>query len=619
MCGFLGFSGERVKSLYRDVLPRSLQRIKNRGPDQDNCLYLQNHNLWLGHNRLSILDLSEASKQPFSKNHLHIVFNGEIYNFLELKAILQGSGHSFVTASDTEVILEAYRKWGFGCFEKFNGFWSLAIFDETENLITLSRDRLGRTPLFFSFINSSFAFASEMKCLMPFLEAATPSREILTDPGAYFFYESTEKTLVKQISRLPPASYGVLRNGLLTIEPYWRPAIGHTRAPGDYEAQTETFREIFLDSCRLRMRSDVPVGTSLSGGLDSSSVLAAIKNINLSKEERCAAQPSRAFCMRFPGSFLDESEDAKKTAECLGVSLTTCECSGIDALKALPNDTYRFEEVYITSISPMMALYKTIADHGIRVTLDGHGADEIFGGYISDILYALVDANFRPASVKRICETIFAMQHPDKKKPHQYLYGLRQTISHRKKLKKLKLKLLENNFFRALQEEEKLDALGIVLFDRTFSSILPTLLRNFDRASMASGVEIRMPFLDHRIIEFAFSIPWTSKIRNGYSKAIVRDSMSPFLPTSVTRRRKKIGFNSPFSEWMSDAWKQYLSDTLASREFRESDLVDHKICRSIWAAVAKSKKISFYEGERFWSRLAPFFWEKYFYKVARQA
>lgn len=617
MCGFLGFLGPQAKDLESKILPECLRKIKYRGPDQSGTLFLKEHNLWLGHNRLAIFDTGEASKQPLSKSRLHIIFNGELYNFLELKKELQDFGHFFTTLSDTEVALEAYRRWGGECFKRFNGFWALAIYDESEKTLILSRDRLGKKPLFLSGSKNTFIFASEMKTILPLLSKATPNRKILCHTNQMFLYEATEESLINEIKKIPAGCFAKRKNDEISIHPFWQPFNISDKTPTDYEEQVEKFRDLFLDSCQLRLRSDVPVGTALSGGLDSSCVLAATSRINSPEKSNRSRKIQTAFCMRFPNSFNDEWKHALQAAEFCGLSLQDCQISGEQALNSLPSDTYQFEEIYITSLAPMMALYKYVSQVGIKVTLDGHGADELFGGYLSDILFATVDMRSHPLRIAEISNTFNQMRGNTVSLLPQIWFGYKKLISLGKKLKKIKNIIHQDKRLSFLYQGLDLDSLNTILFERTFRSILPTLLRNYDRASMASGVEIRMPFLDYRLVEYAFSLPWTSKIRNGFSKSIVRDGLTGLLPTKILHRKQKIGFNSPFSEWMVESWREFLQDTLESQDFRESDFASLQESRELWSSVQKNEKASFEEGERLWSLLAPFFWEKYFYKTAK--
>jgi len=618
MCGFLGYLGPRAKDLHGKILPECLRKIKYRGPDQSGSLFLKNHNLWLGHNRLAIFDTGEKSKQPLSKSGLHIVFNGELYNFLELKKELQDFGHIFTTLSDTEVALEGYRRWGTECFKKFNGFWALAIYDESVKTLVLSRDRLGKKPLFLSGSQDTFIFASEMKTILPLLSQATPNQEILCHPREMFLYEGTEESLIKEIKKIPAGCFAKRKNGKISICPFWHPFNKSENTPTNYHDQVEKFRDLFFDSCQLRLRSDVPVGTALSGGLDSSCVLAGTSRINSQTNTNRSRKIQTAFCMRFPDSFNDEWKHALQTAQFCGVSLQSCQISGEQALNSLPSDTYHFEEIYITSLAPMMALYKNISQAGIKVTLDGHGSDELFGGYLSDILFACVDMRSHPSRIAEISKTFNQMKGKTVPWLPQIIFGYKKSISLKKKIRKIKDIILQDKRLSFLYQGLDLDSLNTILFERTFRSILPTLLRNYDRASMASGVEIRMPFLDYRLVEYAFSLPWTSKIRNGFNKSIVRDGLAGLLPNEILHRKQKIGFNSPFSEWMVESWQDFLQDTLASQEFRESDFVALSESQKLWNSVQKNKKASFEEGERLWSLLAPFFWEKYFYKAAKK-
>jgi len=598
MCGILGYIGEIGKNDFE----KALTSIAHRGPDSGNIY--QNNPVTLGHRRLSIIDLSSEANQPMHLNQRYsIVFNGEIYNFLDIKKELKASGLSFKTNSDTEVILQAYSTWGNACFKKLNGMWALAIWDNEDKKLVLSRDRLGKKPLFYGFKNNSFFFGSEMKALYHFLDAVEIDHATVS--GAIensFSYEATEKCLIKGILRFPAASTGVLKNNKLTIESFWDPLADSTTIPKTYSGQKEYFRELFLDACKIRMQSDVPIGTALSGGLDSSSVICAMSH--LSKEKNYSFQKNwqHAFVASFPGTTLDETAYAKQVTDYLEVQASFIKIDPVAELNDLYRQAYLFEEIYYAPTIPFVQLYRNIRNSGVKVSIDGHGADELFGGYPFDMNYALIDAMPHPGKLKNIFEAI------------------ENTSGEKIRDKKNHLKFALKNKFSGLaaftkdkstfEKRKGLDFFNTHLYDSSFRSILPTLLRNYDRYSMINSVEIRMPFLDYRIVEFAFKIPYSAKIRNGYGKAIVRDALKGIVPEEILYRKKKIGFNSPMNSWMTGVMKTWVLDTINSAEFNSSTVIDSKTVKTNILETLKSGELSYHEAESSFAQIMPYIWEK---------
>lgn len=594
MCGIFGVVG----NISREKFEHCLSRLEHRGPDGYGVWY-EDH-VSLGHRRLSIIDLSDNGKQPMLyADKYAITFNGEIYNYLEIKEELERLGYRFRSSSDTEVILAAYDKWGERCFTKFNGMWALAIWDRQNRKLFLSRDRMGKKPLFYAHTPSGFAFASEMKALYPLLPSVEKNIPLIQQAVKdVFSYESTEHCLIKGIYRFPAASHGVLNNGTLTTHKYWSVFDDETPVLKSYNEQVEYLRHLFLDACRIRMRSDVQIGTALSGGLDSTATITAmakVANQQNQSEKIFNHDWQHAYVASFPGSEIDESVYAKRVVDYLGIGATYL---NIDPLKKIDDIfyyTYQFEELYLTSPIPFVQLYGQVKANGTTVTLDGHGSDELFGGYPFQFTKAINDALPNPVKIHQIISTY----RNTLLKKNSYFYDA-GTHTYSAILNRLK----------EGKQHSNLDYLNNLLYQSTFETILPTLLRNYDRYSMINGVEIRMPFLDYRIVNFAFSIPWSSKIRNGYSKAIVRDAIRPFAPEDIVYRKSKIGFNSPFTEWIKGPLKPWINDELHSVDFANTDFVDKDHVRALFKAVIDHPNASFIDGENAWKAIMPYVWEK---------
>ena len=608
MCGIFGHIG----AVAEQAALACTDTLSHRGPD--------GRGLWtgdgatLGHRRLSILDLSDQGRQPMSyaAGRFHITYNGEIYNFLELRGELEKKGHRFRSDSDTEVILAAYAEWGEECLPRFNGMWAFAIWDSQERSLFLSRDRFGKKPLFYAELPSGFAFASEMKALFPLMTAVRPNVALVRDRKRIFQYESTAECLVEGIRRFPAGHCGWLKEGRLTLRRWWCTLDHLPQVPERYEEQVEQLRALFLDACRLRMRSDVPVGTALSGGLDSSSTISAMAHIaRTDRGARISGDWQHAFVACFPGTPLDESRYARMVTDHLGIEATFLDIDPLKAIDHLNDYLYLFEEIYLTSPIPFMMTYGAMPCHGVKVTIDGHGADELFGGYSFDYLHALVDAGLNPEAAKAILDTYYDAYPQESSQfrlPQKWLFWVKW---HGTRIAKGILRPAPvSGGDRHHPAWERLDTLNRILYASTHENVLPTLLRNYDRYSMANGVEIRMPFMDHRIVAFAFAMPWRSKLRNGYAKAIIRDAMAPYMPHEVAYRKSKIGFNSPIVDWMKGPLKTFFLDTIGSASFRECGLIDPQAVAEKVRRVIDDPQASFNMGEQAWTQLTPYLWEQ---------
>ncbi len=611
MCGIFGLIGNIA---YERAL-QCLNKLTHRGPDGYG-LWCQS-NITLGHRRLSILDLSDNGKQPMSyaEGRYQITFNGEIYNFLEIRSVLAAKGYQFHSQSDTEVILAAFVEWGDECLSRFNGMWSFAIWDSHENTLFLARDRLGKKPLFYSILPSGdFAFSSEMKALFPLLPEVRANRGLVGDRASIFTYESTEACVIEGIKRFPAGHCGWVRQGRLHIKRWWCTLDHLVQVPTHYEEQVEQFRALFLDACRLRMRSDVPIGTALSGGLDSSSTISVMANLGRSGlAERMGKDWQHAFVAAFPGTPLDETKYAKMVANHIGIEATIIDIDPLKAIDSLDDYFYLFEDLYITSPIPFMLTYGAVKAHGISVTLDGHGADELFGGYNFDYLIALRDAGWNLKQAYEIVGTHYDAMPKNSAQFAGVPSNIRYIAEHHAKrwAKKILRKSTDIQGRDAQHPAwRNMGHLNQRLYASTHETVLPTLLRNYDRYSMANSVEIRMPFLDHRILTFAFSLPWTSKIRGGFSKAIIRDAIAPYMPAEVAYRKTKLGFNSPIVDWMKGPLRNFMMDTIHSEAFNACKLIDpNQVSRAV-LNVINNPGAKFTDGEHAWQLLSPYLWEK---------
>lgn len=613
MCGILGVLGSVDPSRFAFAL----DRLEHRGPDGSGIWTHDEPPVVLGHRRLAILDPSEAGRQPMHYGDWTIIFNGEVYNFVEVREALRQKGHVFRSDSDTEVVLAAFAEWGEGCLSRFNGMWALAIWSKRENALFLARDRFGKKPLFYSFQGGRFIFGSEMKALAPLMDDVRPDPEFDWAAAGLFDYETTERCLVEGIRRFPAGSFAWVRARDLAagrIQPvrYWNTLDTLTEVPRAYGDQVERFRELFVDAVRLRMRSDVPIGTALSGGLDSSAVACTMREIAGGEHEAEMADDwQHAFVATFPGSVLDEREYAEAVVDEIGAKAVYLPIDPSEGIDRLLSYMYYFEEIYPTSPIPMMEIYRTVARHGVKVTIDGHGADELLSGY-DGFLRALNDSLGDLAYAKHILRC-WGDDDPGWK---DVLRRMLEVHHGGRGLARFVLRHAAD----PRRDDPARGTLGYLnseLYAAFHQGMLPTLLRNYDRYSMASGVEIRMPFMDHRLVSFCFSLPWQSKVPRSstYTKALLRDAIGPWMPEKVRRRRSKIGFSTPVAEWFRGPWREFMLDTVHSSSFAECDLIEPDAVRTK-IETAVHHDVPVHQADRAWAAIMPYFWEQGFFARA---
>lgn len=595
MCGIFGTIGYNLDKEYFIHL---LNRLRHRGPDGYGVWVSEDSMVRLGHRRLAIIDTDIRSNQPMSfDDRYYIVYNGEIYNYIELRDELKKKGINFLTNSDTEVLLKLMVHEGPSSLSKLNGMWAFAIYDTIEKTLFMSRDRLGKKPFYYIHHNNKFAFASEMKSLYGCLDALSYNVSFinfaLQNPLDNEVYP---ETLIHNIYKFPAGSYGFYKNGQLEINRFYFPEslLEQKSSFKSFNEAVEQFKELFESSCKLRMRSDVPVGSALSGGIDSGLVVSTISRLGYSKNS-----DYRAFVCSFPNSTLDESAAALNIANHAGVNLIQVAVQpNIDPNQILKH-VYDFEEIYLTAPVSFFNTYKRFRENGIVVTLDGHGGDELFGGYSFD-LYPKLKDDF--PNIIKMRNTLNAIQA---------MYGqsasrrLKDVVPHFKGI--LLEKIKKRKFITFFEKEHHYRN---KLFHSTFLGILPTLLRNYDRYSMHAGVEVRMPLLDYRIVAFAFTLPNKYRLRNGFSKAIIREAGRDIIPSSVLRNRLKVGWNSPMYEWFCGPWKEWLMDEISSIDFNKCDLVNHSRIKQLVDLILKADKPEFSQGQELWLQLQPYLIEK---------
>ncbi|OGY41175.1 MAG: asparagine synthase (glutamine-hydrolyzing) [Candidatus Buchananbacteria bacterium RBG_13_36_9] len=556
MCGIFGFI-DKSQQLSKNTLELMSQKLRHRGPDAQGTFINREKNVYLGHNRLSIIDLSANGNQPMSNENqnLWLVYNGEIYNYQEIRQYLMAKGHVFKSDSDTEVILHAYEEWGISCLEKFRGMFAFALWDNNAGKLILVRDRLGIKPLYYLDNNGVFAFASESKAFLT-LKDNIWQPEINFDNLQFLlgfnFLPSNTETILQGIKKLAPGNYLILQNNQITIEPYWQLKKSRQLFNVKFADSLAEFERLLEESVRLRMRSDVPVGIMLSGGLDSS-VIAALAQKNC---------PTKINTIT--ASFnhkQDESHYAQLVAQHIGSNHHTLKIDTQDVSDDLEkyigyfDDLSSFDGGLITNI----ILTQKIRELGVIVLLLGEGADEVLGGY-SWYGLSKFPFNLLPNKIRNLL----------------YYYSISRNLSFNPKFYWKKL----NNLIKDFADQDDFD----VICQLECLYQLPNhYLMKVDKGTMANATEARVPYLDHKFVEFAYNLPAKYKLRGSlYSfkksneKYILRQVAEKYLPPVICQRKKQ-GFLLPVSDVLKanlDKVHDYIfaADSLSRQLFPEKKL-----------------------------------------------
>lgn len=534
--------------------------LVHRGPDAEGQWI--NPAIALGSRRLSIIDLSNAGNQPMHYlDRYTIIHNGEVYNYLELKAELQKKGYSFSSKTDTEVMAAAYDCWKEECVEHFDGMFAFAIWDENEKELFAARDRFGEKPFFYFLDKEQFVFASEMKALWAAGIERKVNLKLLFNYLTIGYVDNPnipEETFYENISKLP-AAYWLkfsIHNFELSLENYWDIEIENENNKITDSEAIEKFGSLFQQSVKRRLRSDVPVGSSLSGGLDSSSIIATLHQLTTHHS------PLTAFSSIFPGFEKDESAFAKLVADKFHLQhfTTTPDVTSLqDDLKQL--FYYQEEPFSSASIYAQYKVYELAGQRGIKVLLDGQGADEILAGYHKYYKWYWQELfRKRKLTSSKELEAARELGITEKfgwKNRVAALFPEFATIFLERQylLNALRHEDLTKDFTQLQSKEAyyitpEIFTLNGVLYFNTCMHGLEELLRYADRNSMAHSREVRLPFLNHELVEFVFSLPANFKIRKGWTKILLRETMKDKLPPEIVWRKDKTGFEPPQQLWM---------------------------------------------------------------------
>jgi asparagine synthase (glutamine-hydrolysing) len=584
MCGIGGvlyFDGERPSF---DILVRMTSALAHRGPDGLGHEILGS--CGLAHRRLSIIDLSDAGHQPMSTSdgELWIAYNGEIYNYVELREELEALGHRFRSHTDTEVVLCAYRQWREGAFSRFNGMWALAIWDRSAQRLLLSRDRFGVKPLYLHRSAKRMLFASEVKGLLsaePHL--SEPDDETITRHLMLASLCYSGRSFFRGIFALPPGTNLIVeKDGRTREERFWSFSPIETKEVGMREG-ADRVRELLVDSIRLRFRSDVRVGTCLSGGIDSSAIVAiANQKLGLTPE---------SFSVTYSDPKYDETEFIRIMVKEFGLPGHEIAPDGTDLPEVLERATY-FQDGP-TSGAGLYSQWHVMkrAAGRVKVLLDGQGGDELFAGYFHDFLpyiesliarvkqgdlralstlvqvYRDVEPLTGANPVQQLIRQRWTRSRPRRLAVRYAMkYGLRRSPVPAPRVMAPELDRYYHPEDREWQSRQNWsgDPLTDTLWQQMVRTSLPGLLHFEDRNSMAFSIEARVPFLDYRLVEYAFGLPFHLKMRASETKAVLRAAMLGILPEPIRARRDKKGYPTPFSTWVKDLHSDWLRDLILS-------------------------------------------------------
>ena len=629
MCRIVGLWDQRAGPGYdlAEVVDRMKNTMSYGGPDDEGSYVDQEHGLALGHRRLTILDLSSAGHQPMrdAEREVWTVYNGEIYNFREVRAELEGSGHRFTSASDTEVLLHAYRQWGMEMLSRFRGMFAFALWDRPRQTLILARDRAGVKPLYWSFRDGVLVFASELKAFHQF----PGFRKELNPEALWFFlqlgYIPGPRSIFRDVWRLEPGSWLELdRRGTVRINRYWDVREHYARRieVADEQEAEERLEALLVESFRLRLVSDVPVGVFLSGGVDSSAVTALL--------QRQADRPLKTFTIGFAHKDYDESENAKKVARHLGTDHTELVCSLEEAFDVLE----RFEEIYDEPFGDSSGiptyLVSRLARREVKVALSADAGDELFAGYtkypfVRDYHQRLARLPgavrslasgflglFSPEAVEAVWSGLTAaLPLPRYTNLKDKFFKFRNMLSERD---------LRRSFLRAgsfatprtvagilarppepapgleatgfdLGLDGSLDVLSCLQIMDFNTYMVDDILVKVDRATMQNSLEGREPFLDHRLVEFTAGLPPEMKLRNGTSKWLLRKVLYKYVPRELIER-PKMGFSIPLYPWLRQSILSRHADLFAPAFLRTQGVFDEHTVPALVKAFTSGRPVN---------------------------
>lgn len=630
MCGIAGFVSARAIPGAEKVLSRMTETIRHRGPDDSGVFH--DSYAHLGHRRLSIIDVA-GGHQPLANEdgQCLITFNGEIFNHSDLRPALEQAGHRYTTRSDTETVLHLYEEEGPRCVERFRGMFAFAIWDRHTRTLFCARDRLGIKPFYYYWDGQLFAFASEIKALLEHPGISTELEEEVLPEYLAFGYVSEERTLFRGIRKLMPGHRLTLvfKNGApaVRIEQYWDVPAEATNGPMDDAGWIAETRRRLEETVRMRLMSDVPLGTFLSGGLDSSVIAAIIR--------RMSAGRVKTFAVGYAEEQFSELEYAARVARAIGTEHHEVRVGMEEFFSALPRLVWHEDEPIAWPSSVSLYFVSRLAARHVKVVLTGEGSDELFGGYQR---YRWTLWNERWAQRFRWApERLRSLVRKEMADTSLLRASLRRKLRHtflgrENSLESLYLENFYGAFTRAEQEQMLPSAPGAAhhnflrywnsrqgspMLERMLyadqKTYLVELLMKQDQMSMATSIEGRVPFLDHQFVEFAMSIPDRLKIRENQQKYVLKKAVEDLLPRDIIHRTK-MGFPTPMRQWLLDGRAKPVYEALAARDGFLASYLDLNAVESLVARHRSSREDA---TDRIWNLINLEIWGETFFGGGR--
>jgi asparagine synthase (glutamine-hydrolysing) len=593
MCGILGiFDSLQSNSFNKDKFKSSLDLMAHRGPDAFG-IFQDENNAILGHRRLSIIDLNEACNQPFQvDNRYFLVFNGEIYNYVEIRDLLKKEGINFITNGDTEVLLRAYIHWGEDCISRFNGMWAFAIYDKKERRLFCSRDRFGVKPFNYAVNGSTFMFSSEIKSILHYFpDFKKPNYNIIanfcrTGTGAQF-----SETWFEGVYRLKPAHNLIVDAQGVTEKRYWNYPVKINHHITFNEALKE-YKQLFESAVKLRMRSDVPVGFTLSSGLDSSSIVSSLENNFSTNRNTYTAsfnkdEYRRSEKKNFKNDIeINEADIVRKLTNTLELQPHFVDIDYTDYVKHMSSIVYHLESGHNSpAVYPFYKIMER-ANKDVVVLLEGQGADELLAGYVINFyptyIYSLF-TSFKLRKAYQSAKTFFkvysitnALMLLVRRSSFSLIKNLYYRISGIQSFFKGPLKDYEALNDYPLNKNDFDNKLNLELY-QSHTGGLVNLLHYGDAISMAWSLESRLPFMDYRLVEYVFTLPPEFKLQNGFGKYIHRKAMEGIVPDFILNNPLKFGFDSPLAHIFSQVGKDSPESILTSQKSKNRGIFNEKM------------------------------------------
>lgn len=631
MCGIVGLvsiHGHAVQGASRRIALMS-RLIAHRGPDGQGDWISGDGSVGLAHRRLAIIDLSPGGAQPMkAPNGTVITFNGEIYNYVELREQL-ADRWTFRTSSDTEVILAAYDRWGDDCLAHLRGMFAFALWDERRRRLFAARDRFGIKPFYWTEQDGVLSFASEAKALLPFLADIATDDEALAE-YLTFQYTIGEKTLFKGIHGLLPGHTLVVENGVVASNRYWdvQYEVDWDHSPRYFE---DRFKELLADSMGVHLRADVPIGGYVSGGLDSSLVALLAS--------RADARNRDAFHGRFvdyPG--YDESPYAAAVAEAAGMALHVADITADDFRSNIADVVYHLDFPVAGPGSFPQYMVSALAAKHLKVVLGGQGGDELLGGYarylvayFEQSIKAAIDGNYRNGNyvvtIESIIPNLGLLREYKPMIKEFWREGLFEDLDRRYfRLIDRSTDMVGEVDWEALDKPRVFEAFRSIFnnrdnvrkeayFDKMthfdFKCLLPALLHVEDRMSMAHGLESRVPFLDHPLVEFLATVPADVKFKGGQMKQLMKTAYKDVLPASIVERRDKMGFPVPLKEWFEGPLQSFVLDIFVEQKARHRPFLNTDVVLSSFGQASRFSR-------KTWGLLSLELWHQRFHDRAAE-